>query len=350
MLKINEFHLKINGSEYIEFMGASCARSMDAMGSSFQINLFDPERIISGSFSQDLPCQIYLNGVMVIDGHLERLDISDVGGTVFTYTGRDLAGDLIDCSAMFDGGGFEMKNVTLETVVKSVLKPFNMPLTIIGDDGKKFDKISIEPSETVHAFIDRICRYRGMFPLTDGVGGLVITTAGSRRSTGQIVYGENVISRTGSISHNSRFSPVIVKGQAPALSLNPDKTAKNEGRSVDYGLTRHRPKIIIAEKAGYDKDLQGRADWEVAHRKKLGTKLTYTVTGWEASEGKLWKINQLVPVTDKVIGIHQDMLISGVNFERSDNGTITKLTVVPAETYKLPARKQADDNQLWGGV
>lgn len=354
MLNSYDFIIRVNGKAYPLSTGFSFNRDIKAMGSGFEIQLIDPDQELIKAFRPSTECQIEIDGEILAKGKFGAVSIDDKNGHVYTYPCRDRAGDLIDCSAMFSDGGFERSNITLEAAVKDVLKPFKMPLTVVGDTGKAFDKLAINPGDTVFQFIDQICKYRAMFPLSDGVGGLILTSVSKMKSPGALIVGEdgNVISRSGLIDHRQRYSEIIVMGQADGGSfpdLGAEKLSASKGRAVDPDIKDYRPLIIIAEKEGYDLDMQARAEWEVRHRRFSGTELTYTVPGWEAAKSDLWMINSLVPVRDPQLSIARDMLISKVSLTRDDEGTTTQVTVAPAEAYDLPAMRQAEDDAMWGG-
>lgn len=352
MLKSYEFIIRVDGVAYELPTGFSFKRDIKLMGSSFEVTLVDPTLELLKAFRPGLECEIEIDGRIIAVAHFDAVSINDTNGHVYTYIGRDRAGDLVDCSAVFSNGGFERSNIKLEEAVKDVLKPFNMPLTISGDTGKAFDKVSITPGDTVFSFIDQLCKYRSLFPLSDGVGGLVITDVSDIRSGGHLTEGENVKTRTGMIDHRERFSEITIKGQADAAqhaSADAETLSGSQGKAFDSGITRHRPLIIQAEREGFDLDMKSRAEWEVRHRRFNGTRVTYTVVGCEAAEGEFWKINTLVPVKDPKLGLARDMLISGLTILRDEQGTTSQVSVAASEAYDVPATREPEDNSIWGG-
>lgn len=354
MLKTHRFIIRIGGSAYELAESFRFSRDLKLASSAFEITLIDPEQNLIKAFRPGLECQIEIDGHVLAKGYLDALTLDDTNGHVYTYTGRDRAGDLVDCSAIFSNGGFERSNIRLEDAVKDVLKPFNMPLTVAGSTGKAFSRLSITPGDTVFQFIEQACKYRALFPLSDGVGGLILTGASKTKSPGALIVGEtgNVKTRQAQIDHRARFSEIIVKGQADGAEFG-EADAKTlsgaEGKAQDQDIKRYRPLIIQAEREGYDLDMRARAEWEVRHRRFAGTEITYTVPGWEAAPGAFWTINTLVPVRDPQLQIARDMLIRSVTLTRDTEGTSTQITVAPAEAYDLPPLRQADDDALWGG-
>jgi len=361
MLKSYDFQIRINGIAYMLATGFSFNRSMDMMGGAFSLGLIDPDEEMISAFRPGVTSQIEINGIIIAKAVFDTVSIDDTNGHVFTYSGRDPSGDLIDSSAMFSDGNFSKKNIKLEDAIKDLLKPYNMVVKVAVDDtGKVFSEISITPGETVSEVITRLCKYRAVFPLSDGAGGLILTKAGGKRSGGHITVGGdqgNVITRRGEISHAQRYSEIIVKGGSNGgdgfegwAETSPEDLSGTEGRAKDPDIKRYRPLIIQSESDGYDLDLEERALWEVRYRRFSGTELTYTVPGWEAAEGEFWKINTLVPVVDPQLFVKRDMLIKTVGLSRDGEGTRTNLTVAPAEAYDLPPNREPEsDDVLFGG-
>lgn len=354
MLKKYEFNIRINGQPYELAKGFTFSRDIKLMSSAFELQLIDPDLALIKNFTPSQECQIEIDRKILAKVYFKSVSIDDKDGHVFTYYGRDRAGDLVDCSASFSDGGFERSNITLDEAIRDILKPFNMPLTVAVDVGKPFPKISITPGDSVFNVIDQLCKYRAAFALSDGVGGLIITSVSQIRSGGSLIVGDdgNVLSRTGMIDYGDRFSQITVKGQADGAEFGDAPASAlctSEGHAYDKGITRHRPLIIIAEKDGYDLDMQERAIFEARHRRFIGTAITYTVQGWEAAENEFWRINTLIPIRDPQLNIARDMLAKRVSLSRGEDGTLTQIGVAPAEAYDLPAYKQPEDDAVFGG-
>ncbi|MBK67927.1 MAG: hypothetical protein CMP22_07325 [Rickettsiales bacterium] len=357
MLNSYDFKVRINGVAYDLVKGFSFSRDMSLMGSSFKLDLVDPDHEILKIFRPGVKAQIEIDGVEIARAWLEVLSISDAKGTVYTYSGRDAFADLIDCSAVFSDGSFSKKKISLEKAIADLIKPYGLAVKKLADTGKLFDSVTITPGETVANVITRLCKYRAIFPYSDGVSNLLLAKPSDIKSGGRIyVTSEesNILTRAGQISHVQRFSKVTVKGSNNGLSdwasATPTQLSQNEGVAFDPDIKRHRPLIIQAESDGYDIDHKERAVWEVRHRRFSGTEISYTLPGWSSQNGDLWKMNSLIEVIDEDLFIHRNMLIKGIELTRDDDGTKTKITVAPSEAYDIPATKQEDkDDALWGG-
>ena len=68
--------------------------------------------------------------------------------------------------------------------------------------------------------------------------------------------------------------------------------------------------------------------------------------GWTQKAGELWATNQVVFIDCPSIGIRQDMLISKVNFELSDNGKITELGLIRPDAFEFNTKVKKDKDLL----
>ena len=352
--KKHKFIIRIDGQAYEMAKEFSFSRDIKLMSSAFELKLIDPDQTMIKNFTPSQECQIEIDDKILAKVFFRSVSIDDTEGHVFTYYGRDRTGDLVDCSAVFSDGGFERSNIKLDDAIRDILKPFNMNLTVVGDVGAAFQKVSITPGDSVFNIIDQLCKYRALFALSDGIGGLIITSVSNIRSGGSLVFGENgnVLRRSGAIDYGQRYSKITVKGQAEAAEFGDAEASHlctSSGEAYDQGVTRYRPLIIIAEKDGFDLDMQERAMFEVRHRRFVGTELSYSVQGWEAAANEFWRVNTTVPVRDPQLNISRDMLIKRVMLSRNDNGTISEIGVAPTESYDLPALKQPEDEPMFGG-
>lgn len=265
---------------------------------------------------------------------------------------RDRTGDLVDCAASIDGP-FEFSNANLEQIVPKIAEPFGIAVRFLAPGGAPFSRLAIQPGETAYELIERACRMRAVLPLSDGLGGLVITKPGSSRAAGSIVYGQNALEGSASLDHTQRFSLYAVKGQAEALDESTaEETSGPEGRATDPLVTRYRPTLVMAENQGFDLSLQGRAEWEARFARARSSRARYVVQGWSTGgAGALWQPNTLVEVDDPLRGLRRDMLIVAVTFSGGARGTTTTLDLALPEAFDLPAlREDTQDADPWGAT
>ena len=213
--------------------------------------------------------------------------------------------------------------------------------------------------ETVHEFLLKLCRLRGVLPVSHGDGRLILTTAGQTSSGARLIQGRNIVAARAEFNSADRHNEYVVKGQgqAPAeLDYPPasDEDAEERdrqrseficpsGRAVDNAVRRHRPLVLLAEGGGDPASMQARARWEAVNRAGHSRAVSYTVQGWRAPGGGLWRCNQLVSVEDGLLGVWGQQLIESLSFRLDDScGAITELGLVHPDAYAAnPAEDQA---------
>ena len=116
------------------------------------------------------------------------------------------------------------------------------------------------------------------------------------------------------------------------------------GTARDPGITRYRPKVIVAESQADDDFAAKRADWEMRRRIGEALEATVTVNGWRQNNGELWATNLMVPVNVPWLGIEREMLIGTVEFTIDEGGEITRLGLTLPDAFlpkKMRKPKQA---------
>lgn len=198
--------------------------------------------------------------------------------------------------------------------------------------------------------------------MSDGVGGIVLTRTGAHRAPASLTLPGNVKASSGQYSHKDRHSKVIVRGQsekaatardgrAAALTagdapVSPDDRQATDGsatererrgvvaagEAVDDEINRYRPIVHLARSKADDKACGEEADWRMRTRRGESEEIAYRVKGFSAN-GRLWRVNEIVPIEDSFQDVFRDMLISRVTFLMDDNGCETEIAVTSPEAF-----------------
>lgn len=328
----SKVEISVNGKIYGGWKTARVSRSIEAIAGSFALDVSErwfpdgpPWPIREGD-----ECAVLVDGKTLITGYVDIRRITySASGHEFAITGRDKTGDLVDSSAVLDK--WEFINTTADKIISAVLVPFGIPLTIAG--GVTIPparvKVAINPGQSAFDVIDEVCRESQLLPVSDGLGGLILTQAGTSRAGTELIEGKNILSCSASYSNMARFNRYIVAGSHPTIEGYFDDselaaaitaTARDESVRVSRVLLQRPPKIVTLESA------QKRADWEATTRAARAGDISVTVQGWTQGDGSLWPLNTLVRLRAPLIGIDNDMLITSVSFSMDDKaGTLTEL-------------------------
>jgi prophage tail gpP-like protein len=345
---VSDVELYIGHKVYAGWKSVRVSRSIERIAGSFTLNVSDktPGETAIPSIPTGSACRVSVDGETVISGFVDRVSPThNAEEHELALSGRDVTGDLVDCSAVHVPG--EWHDQKLEAIVKALIEPFGISLHVGTDTGAAFRRFRIEEGETVFEAIDRGCRQRAVLPMSNGVGGLVLGRAGQSRMDAVLQFGVNVLSASADLTHIDRFSEYTVKGQQPwAKYLKPEDQAQLVGKAVDPNVRRYRPLTLIAEEAT-DKDASvDRAKWEANVRSARAQRYTVKTQGWRCTEkGDLWKPNRIVAVRDPWLGVDADLLITDVAFLKGDGGSTTALRLCPTGAFEL--REEAEGDNKW---
>ncbi len=349
---MNKINVKINDIDFSGWQSLELTRSIDAMSGAFNLTATDLEEPwLTGVLRAGAKIDILIDDILVLRGYVDNVENKyDANGSSIAITGRDRVSDLLDCAAVVDGA-HEYKDQTLDTVIKAILKPYEIELTVSTDVGDKFTRIAVNVGETAFELISRICRYRGVLPVSDGVGGLHLIKPATQDVGVSLIYGENILEASASMDYRDLFSEYVFKAQAEATSFTtPEESASPTGRAKDDKVNRYRPHVEIAEMQGYSQTLQERAEWQKKFNRANALRVSCSVQGLYSKEnGKLWMPNTMVHVKCPKLMLDRTMLIRTVSISR-DNGTRTKLDMVMPSAFNLPAMKEPEQEDIWGAI
>lgn len=341
--------LKVKGKTFGGWKAVNIEKSLYQMTGSFILGATDifPGNAKKWGITMGDECIVSIGDQNVITGYIEDIPISyDATSHDIQIGGRDKTGDLVDCS--FTETSKEWVDQKIITVIKALCNPFSIIVEIDASVTTKVnektpkEQFKINEGETVFDTIFRLCKPKGILPISYGDGKLVLTRTGTQKTFDTLELGKNVKSGSISQSDKERFAEYIVKGQGEKNPFNTVAEASGpKGTYKDVILLKSRParKIVIWPESsctsGYCKDM---AKWEGENRAGKSRSIDYEVQGWTQSNGEIWPLNALVKVKDSFLGINgTTWLIASVNFTiDNDSGTITRLNLVHPDTFNMP--------------
>lgn len=341
--------LYVNGKTFQGWTEISIKRTLKAISGSFDLRLIDkwaeeqtPWLVIPGD-----SCQVKIGDETLITGYVDNVSPSfSSTQRAVSISGRDKAGDLVDCSAEHKPGNWT--KISLDRLADLVCSPFGVSVSNpqgISTETLKYWRI--QPGEKVFETLDRAAKLSGVLLVNDGVGGIEITRAGSERASTRLVQGINIISASAVYDNKDRFSKYTVKSQSGGYDEEtPAIDFASSGTSTDAVIKRFRPLTIVAEGASSLKICQTRARWEASVRAAKSARFTVTVYGWHQENGTLWEINKIVNMSSNFLGVNQDFLISSVTFSKGSNGTTTTLELERPEAYSPDPTIKAQKDPL----
>lgn len=352
--------LKAAGNAYEGWQKVRINRSLTAMAGTFDLELtweFQGDVAAYDAFIDGLltgsECTVDIGKDRLITGYLDDFIPSYDDETItISVTGRDKTADLVDCSVVQPSGQF--KNQTLLQIATIVSAPFGISVINETDVGAAFQRVQVEQGETAGEFLTRLAQQRGVLLTTNGLGQLVITRASKKRGEVALKLGINIKGGRGRFSRKQRFSEYIVKATGGA-GWEDDQPLENVGgiksTITDQDVKRYRPLIIVNDEVTTAAGASLRGQWERQRAISASNTAEYTLTGWRnPNTGNLYQLNRIVPVTDVIMKINKDMLISNILYsEDNDTGRLIVLSVVDPDALNIPAKadKSATISKSW---
>lgn len=335
-------------------------RSMESMCSSFDFvcTQEQPFNYKEWPIKMGASCQVLVDGESVLKGWIEDINVSyDKDSHTVQVSGRDATCDLVDCHKA--NRHYTYTGSTVKRVVEDTCKPFGIKVKIdpqavaeantVPDLAKVFYAAG---GDSLIGIIYRITRLVKLYVMAGTDGSLILTVAGVRSAGTGLVLGSNVLRGSLKQSDKERYSVYYVKGfgfenegliksdqwlwmngtypPSPPASFPDERT----------GATRYRPYSNMMESGGNLKNIGWRSKAEAQFRIGNSRKYEYVVQGWrEKDGGSLWAPNTLVNVTDSLFGLDkQELLVEGVDYTQTDQGTLTSLSLCYKDKYTAQAQ------------
>lgn len=280
-------------------------------------------------FAAGTPVMITTNGELLLTGYID--DKEPVLGpreAFIMISGRSKSADLIDGSAEHQTGYFE--NKTPLEIAQEISSEYE-PQWLTDQQLDKMEQYKLQQGETCYRCVEKLVRQQGMTIFGTADGNALITKAGTKRQAGSLIEGVNIKRIRGHHNVANRHSKIMVRGQRPFG--HGDANLQIEAQEQDSAVKRHRALIIIQDE---DTDQQ-RAQKRAKNRKDRAAgnslKATVVVQGFHDDEGQLWEAGNLVWTESPFADIAQDMLIECVDYDQSEDGSLTTLSLVDPRAY-----------------
>lgn len=294
-------------------------------------------------------CQVLLGDDVVITGYVDTVETTiDATTHAIRIGGRSRTADLIDCSALIEGG--EFRDSSFAAICNAVAAPFGIAVRDPASAGTRpIPAEAADQTETCFAFLERLARMAGILLTDDAEGALLLGRLSEARASGTLKLGANIKAATVSLEVEKRFDRYIVRGQNPggASWVSGLDAGGNEGARPgtrpqpgvtgvirDDKVPRYRPFVMQAEGEGTGDDARARALWQARRDAGGSVNVKVTVPGWRQEDGRLWQVNERIPVILPQLGFEEELLVATTSFSLTDReGAQTILTLAPPEAF-----------------
>lgn len=329
--------LRVNKVEYAGWTSARVVRGIETAAGSFELSVSDrwagsaPWPIRDGD-----ECSVVVAGEVVLTGYVDKRAVS-IGAEEHTVTvsGRDRAGELVDCSAVLKTWEF-VRTPVLE-IARKMAATHDVAVKLASGVAPPPvpDKVSVDPGDTVWEVIERACRTANLLAASDGHGGLVLMRPGSTRTYTAIIEGMNLLTGSAEYDSSGRYRKVIVRGQSGGTdALSGEQAAAVQASAEDANVSRSaRVLLVRPEGAVTVASAKRRAQWETTVRAARALSVMVSVQGWTQANGKLWPVNALVRVVSPRLELDEELFIAQATYTLDASGTRTELQLRPVGAY-----------------
>lgn len=304
----------------------SIKRSLEQLANTFRFSVSDAgiKKLSKHPLQLDAACRVLIDDTPMLNGFVEELNPT-IGDTehALSVAGRDITGDLVDCSAMIPNQ--ELHNVTLAEAATALCNDYQVKIHC-PEPGKVFEKWAVNDGETIFSSLESHARQRGQLLYTLGDSILRIEKPTAIDIDAALIEGDNILHASATHKTKQRFHHYLVKSQ---------KAGKNSENSefTDTGVRSPRRRITRAEKPVLSADCANRAEWEARLRAAQGRRATITVQGWYWKPNKLWDLRQTLPVRSPRLDLDERMMVVDVEYLTGNDGSTTRLQLVPPTVY-----------------
>ena len=339
--------VRVNGVEYDQYLSATVNISFETLANDFSFTATSNKGF--PPFKKGDLVEMIVDGEKVCTGFIERIEgsFSDSSHSI-TYSGRDKTADFIDSNINVLN---DLQDLTLKQLLERIIKNIGSSLKVIDTVKPKVfnpaeDIIKCIPGDNCFDKASEFAKKRQVFLTSDGDANIVIANS-EPIDTGSLLQhkinseGNNVLNASWMLSDEDRFRRYSLRSQLdPAgLSLVPSPdiaTASNQNGGIILDKEVREGRQFVAIKAKHSsEELKKRAEWTKKMRRARGNTYTATVQGYRNAKNNLWDVNQLATIDDDFADISRKMLVSNLQFNYSESGSLTALNFVEKNAYIL---------------
>ncbi|EEG08950.1 phage baseplate assembly protein [Pseudogulbenkiania ferrooxidans] len=264
----------------------------------WSFDLFTGGEALPASVYEGAPMEVRVGQERVMVGYIDDIvETDNRENLAVSLTGRDLVGQLLDCSAPI----FAANQITLENIIKQAALPLGIKrYRIEAERMRRHDRLAIDPGMTAWDAVREAAEVAGLWPWLEPDGTLVVGGPDyTQAPVATLILSRsqpeknNVIRITRTRSMADRASEITVLAQGHGTDQAEGKHAiKTTVR--DRGVSLYRPSIVTCADAD-DADVANSYAHKLQADSRLnGLTLQVEVPGHRTESGQLWKPGQRV--------------------------------------------------------
>lgn len=318
----NTLALNIGGKVHTNWQSYEIDSDLMIAADAWQFDLAPAHLVLPEYVDIGKKINVTLDGEVILKGVID--DINEPigkGQHTITLSGRDLAGQLLDCSAPV----FDAQQLDLKQILNQFLKPFNINHSIEAASTAIREKVTVDVGETVWEVISKAAEANGLWQWFAADGTLTIGEPNPKTAiVAHLVLrrdgvGNNLESLTRNRSLNERYSDITVLAQSSGNQLESGKhdisaTVKDEGLAI------YRPKIITSGDCENIAAARAKAKKTMVDGQLNSYNFTAVATGHYNETGSPWQPRQRITLFSEPHGVNATFFIIGRKFKQSRTG------------------------------
>lgn len=331
----DEVTVEIGGSELRFWTSIEITQSLDSFSTLTLSAPFEPSDPKFRELFRPLSYQsitVAVGGSALFSGVLMNVDPDlQPSRRAVTITAYSRAAILGDCNAPASAFPIEYNDLDLEGIASALCTPFGIGVEFASEPGAPFDRVEVEPSETILSFLVTLAQQRGLI-ISDNA-------AGELRFAQSTAAGDPVAS----FSEGSQPVESVVATISPQSFYSHITGIKPYTTEEDGGLyTKLIPQLSgvlrpLTFKAGDIETGDLKSAVEAKAARMFGNAITYSmpVASWFDPAGDLWAPNKTIKLTAPGAMIYNptELLIRSVTL-RKEASTVAELELVLPGSFR----------------
>lgn len=328
--KSDQLTIIISGVEFEGFTNFRLFQSMETLADGWNCSFgfdVDNEQVVNVlkpfQYNEAL---VYIGGELINNGILYNVTpaLSATQRTI-ALQGFTPTADIIDSVAT---PPYEFSGKNLKQIASTILEPFELPVRFDVDPGPVFNRVTIDPFETVGNFLIKLAKQRGYLVSSNEKGEVIFWRATNEQPRYTLEEGSTQLLSIPNILYNGRG----LFNTYTAISQTPGKPA-NTISDFDIEIPKTRKTAFRADDTTAG-DIKNAATWKKNKSRTDSFIIQLPVSGWRDPVSNLWKKNTRLILKSKTAFVPNgiNLLIKAVDFSMDTSGKKAILSVVPEYT------------------
>jgi prophage tail gpP-like protein len=337
--------LLVNGMLYEGFKKVEVTRSAKEMSGQFSLEVSEkwtggnggPASLMGWRIRPGDACMVLYSGFPVITGYVDAYCPKyDAESHDVSIQGRSKTADMVDSAADPDVENGEMRDVGVDQIARKLASPHGINVKVAAKLKGKFDVARVQPGETKHEMLERYARPGAVLLTDDEMGDLRLLHV-TAAAGGALIEGVNILKAGATLRADNRYSDYEAKGQDHGNDQRFGREVSEiAAKAKDSAVKRYRPHVIRNETKTSKENAQSRCDWEATSRAGESVRADVTVVDW-LFNGKLWMPGDTPTLISPMLAINRVMAVESLTMTQDENGTLTRLSLVPPEALNPEA-------------